>query len=194
MKCTAKGKDLDMKKILIGLVGSFLILSALSVQSFADTDSPAGPRGNSCHEEGMPMIPPFLPQMMHQGGEIMGRPDAMPFLWRHLAGLGLDEKQKDAVKAIESKVVKDNIRKRAEIEVAELELKEALDNDSVDLIAVEAKMKKIESLRTEMRFTHIKAVEEIKSKLSTDQKKKLRERLEAGPAFPLEREERALKN
>jgi Spy/CpxP family protein refolding chaperone len=67
---------------------------------------------------------------------------------------------------------------------------DALDKDSADLTAVEVKLKKIEALRTELRFAHVKAVEEIKSKLTPDQKKKLREILEAGPGFPLDRKER----
>ncbi len=79
-------------------------------------------------------------------------------------------------------------------EVKELELKEALDKDSADLTAVEAKLKKMEALRAELRSLHVRAVEEIKSKLTTDQRKKLREMLEAGPGFPPERKEKALKN
>jgi Spy/CpxP family protein refolding chaperone len=176
-----KGKDLAMKKAIICLVGSFFILSMVSAQSFADTDGSPDPGGKCCHEEGMPTMPPFLPPMRPHGEEMTGRPSAMPFVWRHLAGLELNEKQKDAVREIESKVVKDSIRKRAEIEVAELELKETLDKDSVDLTAVEAIMKKIESLRKDMRLAYIKAFEEIKSKLTPEQRKKFKEMLDMGP-------------
>ena len=172
------------------MVGSFLILSAISAQSFADSDGPAGPGRKSCHEEGMARMPIYLPSIMHHGKEMMGRPDAMPFALRLLAGFDLNEKQKDAMKEIESKVVKDSIRKGAEIEIAELEVMEALDKDSVDLAAVEVKLKKIEALRIELRVAHIRAIEEIKSKLTPDQKKKLREILEAGPGFPFDRKER----
>ncbi len=132
-------------------------------------------------------MPPFLPPMMHRGKEMMGRPDAMPFALRLLAGIDINEKQKDAIKEIESKVVKDSIRKGAEIEIAELEVVDALDKDSADLTAVEVKLKKIEALRIELRVAHIKAIEEIKSKLTPDHKKKLREILETSPGFPLDR-------
>jgi Spy/CpxP family protein refolding chaperone len=179
-----------MKRIIISLVGSFLILSMASAQSFADSNGPAGLGGKSCHEEGMAMMPPFLPPMMHHGKEMMGRPGAMPLTLRLLAGLDLNEKQKDAIKEIDSKVIKDSIRKGAEMEIAELEVMDALDKDSADLTSVEVKLKKIESLRTELRFAHVKAIEDIKSKLTPDQKKKLREMLEAGPGFPLDRKER----
>jgi len=181
-----------MNKLVISMVGSFLILSAISAQSFADSDYPAGPGRKSCHEESMAMMPPLLPPMMHHGKEMVGGPGAMPLALRLLAGLDLNEKQKDAIKEIERKVIKDGIRKEAEIKIAELEVMEALDTDSADLTAVEVKLKKIETLRTELLFAHIKAIEEIKSRLTPDQKKKLREILEAGPGFPLGRKERPL--
>jgi Spy/CpxP family protein refolding chaperone len=186
----SKGKDSAMKKIIISLVGSFMILSAISAQSFADSDSHAGPGRNSCHEEGMATKPPCMPPMMHLGKEMMGRPDAMPFALRRLASLDINEKQKDAIKEIESKVIKDSIRKGAEIKIAELEVVDALYKDLTDLTAVEVKLKKIEALRTELRVAHIKAIEEIKSKLTPDQKRNLREILDAGPGFPLDRKER----
>jgi Spy/CpxP family protein refolding chaperone len=179
-----------MKKLVVISVGCFLILAAISTQSFADSDGPAGPGGKSCREEGMAMMPPFLPPMMHHGRDMMGGPGAMPFALRLLAGLDLNERQKDAIKEIGSNVIKESIRKGAEIEIAELEVMDALDKDSADLTAVEVKLKTLESLRTELRVAHIKAVEEIKSKLTADQKKKLRKILEAGPGFPLDRKER----
>jgi Spy/CpxP family protein refolding chaperone len=172
-----------MKKILISLLGVLLILVAASAKSFAGADGIADFRERGCHEGGMPMMPPFLPPMMHHGQDMRGGPGAMPFLGQRLAGLDLDEKQRDSVREIESKVVKDSIRKEADIEVTELELRETLDKDSVDLTSVEVKMKKIESLRAEMHLAHIKAFEEIKSKLTPDQKKTLREILKAGPRF-----------
>ena len=181
-----------MNKLFISLVGSFLILAAISTLSFADSDGPTGPGGKSCREEGMAMMPPFLPPMMRHGRDMMGGPGAMPFALRILACIDLNEKQKDAIKEIGSKVIKESIRKGAEIEIAELEVMETLDKDSADLTAVEVKLKMIEALRTELRVAHIKAIEEIKSKLTPDQKKKLREILEAGSGFPLDRKKRPL--
>jgi len=178
-----------MQKLVVISVGCFLIFAAIATQSFADSDGPAGPGGKCCHEEGMAMMPPFLPPMMHHGKDMMEGPGVMPFALR-LLGLDLNERQKDAIKEIVSKVIKESIRKVAEIEIAELEVMDALDKDSADLTAVEVKLKMIEALRTELRVAHIKAIEEIKSKLTPDQKKKLRETPEAGPGFPLNRKER----
>lgn len=86
--------------------------------------------------------------------------------------LGLDEKQKDAVQAIHFKARKDIIRLGADEQVAEIELKEILSKDPVDLKAAEAAVRKMEGTRSEMKLTHIKAKEEIKSNLTPEQRKK----------------------
>jgi len=89
-----------------------------------------------------------------------------------LKALGLDEKQTEAVKAIHFRTKKVMIRSRADVQVAEIELKEILSKDPVDLQAAEAAVKKIEGLKSEMRMLHIKAMEEIKANLTPEQKKK----------------------
>jgi len=86
--------------------------------------------------------------------------------------LGLDEKQTEAVKAIHFRTKKEMIRDRADAEVAEIELKEILSKDPVDLKAAEATVKKIEAVKSEMRMLHIKAMEEIKANLTPEQRKK----------------------
>ena len=89
-----------------------------------------------------------------------------------LKALGLDEKQNEAVKAIHFRTKKEMVRKRADAEVAEIELKEILSKDPVDLTAAETAVKKIEGLKSAMKMLHIKAKEEIKSNLTPEQKKK----------------------
>jgi Spy/CpxP family protein refolding chaperone len=51
-------------------------------------------------------------------------------------------------------------------------LRDYLGKDSVDMSAVEARIKKIEGFKTAMMLTAIKAREEIKSRLTPDQRKK----------------------
>ena len=46
---------------------------------------------------------------------------------------------------------------------------------------VEAKVKQLEMIRTEMHLSHIKVMEDIRIKLTPEQRKKLREMIEAGP-------------
>ena len=97
--------------------------------------------------------------------------DGHPMMMK-LTALGLDDKQQEAAKAIHYKVKKESIRKQADIEVSEIELRELLSQDPVDIKAAEAKLRQIESLRTDMHLAHIKAHEEIKAILTPDQKKK----------------------
>ncbi|MBI5102833.1 MAG: periplasmic heavy metal sensor [Nitrospirae bacterium] len=92
-----------------------------------------------------------------------------------LASLGLDDRQKEEIKGIHLKTKKEMIRKKADIKVAGIELKEILGKETVDLQAAEAKVKQLESLKTEMKMTHIRTHEEVKSKLTPEQRKKFNE-------------------
>lgn len=90
-----------------------------------------------------------------------------------LMSLGLDDRQKEQVQAVHMNMRKNDIRGRADIAVAEIELREILLRDPVDLNAAEAKLKHIESLKTALHFGRIKAHEEVKAILTPAQKKKL---------------------
>ena len=89
--------------------------------------------------------------------------------------LDLDDTQKAAIREIRSSMLTNMIRKKADLKVAKLELRELLHKEPVDMGAVESQAKKIESLRTSMLLDSIKSREEIKSKLTAEQKKKLKE-------------------
>ncbi len=102
-------------------------------------------------------------------------------MWGLLKRLDLDEQQKASIREIRDMTMKDTIRKKADLEIVRIELKELLFRDPVDMKAVEAKLKQEETLRTEMRLSHIKAMQEVKAKLTPDQRKKFREMIEEGP-------------
>jgi len=97
-----------------------------------------------------------------------------------LMSIGLDEKQKDAVKEIVRKTMKETIKKRADLDIARIDLRDLLDKDSVNMKTVESILKQIASLETDIHLSRIKAHEEIKSKLTPDQRKKLKEMTEHG--------------
>ncbi len=88
--------------------------------------------------------------------------------------LGLSDTQREAIRAVHLKTKKEMIRKIADIKIAKIELMEILSKDPVDMAAVESVVKKIENLRVEMKMMRIKAMEEIKSNLNDEQKKKFR--------------------
>ena len=70
--------------------------------------------------------------MMHGMGGMQGcamiMGDDNP-MWKHLMSLGLDDKQKDALKALRSKTMKDMLKKMADKQIAGIELKDLLDKD-----------------------------------------------------------------
>ena len=163
-----------MNKSMIGILTVFLFLVAASHVSYAEQCGCAGYPGRAGQGGGMSMTR----WTMHHGPGFTdgsGR-----FLWQKLKRLDLSDKQKDALKAIRSKVTKDTIKKRADLELARVDLRELLHKDPVDMSAVEASLKKAESVRTDLKLTHIKAMEEIKSILTPEQRKKLKEDIKAG--------------
>jgi Spy/CpxP family protein refolding chaperone len=158
-----------MNRMMIVVLSGLMFLGLAFQRSYAD---PCG-----CGETGMH----GGPQMMHHGdGFMYGSPEAARFLWHKLMGLGLSEKQTDALKAIRTRVEKDTIKKRADLQLATVDLRELLHKDPVDMKAVEASLKKVESARTDLKLTHIKAREEIKAILTPEQRKKLQEDMKAG--------------
>jgi Spy/CpxP family protein refolding chaperone len=86
--------------------------------------------------------------------------------------LGLDEKQMKSVREIHFRTMKEMVKKKADLKVAKIELQEILSKDPVDMAAAETAVKKAESLKSEMKMMHIKAMEEVKSNLTDEQKKK----------------------
>jgi Spy/CpxP family protein refolding chaperone len=93
--------------------------------------------------------------------------------------LGLDDNQTVQVKSILFKLRKDMIKKRAEIEVAEVELEEILGKVPVDMKTVEAKVKQFASLKADAALLHIQRIQDIKAKLNPEQEKKLTEMMQS---------------
>jgi Spy/CpxP family protein refolding chaperone len=112
------------------------------------------------------------------GGRMM---EAEHHLARLLEGLALDDQQKKVIGEIKSSMKKDTIRKMADISIARIELRELILQDPLEMKAVEAKVRQLESLRAEMHLAHIKAMENIKTKLTPDQRKKLMNMIKTGP-------------
>jgi len=100
---------------------------------------------------------------------------------KHLMGLNLDERQKALIGEIKSRTMKETIRRTADMRIVQIELKDLLSQDPVDMKAVEAKVKQLGTLKTEMHLSHIKAMEDCKTKLTPEQRNKLKEMIEAGP-------------
>ena len=166
-----------MRKILFIIFFTFIFIYALSLNAHAQMCGCMG--GSSGAMRGG-----MMEGMEHHGMSMMGgtcgmMDDDHP-MWKHLMTLGLDEKQKEALKALRSKTMKDMAKKKADEMIAGIELKDLLDKDPVDMKAVETAAKKSESLRTEMFLAHVRAHEEMKAILTPDQRKRLKEMMESG--------------
>jgi len=158
-----------MKKMMIVVLTGLLFLGLASQRSYADQCG--------CGAMGMH----GGPRMMHHGpGSRDGSRGAHHFLWKKLMGLGLSDQQIDALKAIRIRVTKDTIKKSADLQLARVDLREILQKDPVDMKAVETSLKKVESARTDLKLTHIKAWQEMKAVLTPEQRKKLKEEIKAG--------------
>jgi Spy/CpxP family protein refolding chaperone len=172
-----------MKRVLVSMFLGFLLMVFASYDSYAETRGSIGNLERGCQDEGMHMMPP---PMRPPGMDILkGIPEAYHLMWEHLMDLGLDEKQKAEVKEIKSMVMKEMIKKRADELVVNIELKDLLDKDPVDMKAIEAKLKQIETVKTTMHLSVIKAREEIKSKLTPEQRKNFKEMMEMEPGMGL---------
>jgi len=100
---------------------------------------------------------------------------------KSLKDLNLDDQQKAFMAEIKGRMMKESIRKKADLQIAQFELKELLTQETVDMKAVEAKVRQIETMKADMHLSHIKAMEECKSKLTPEQRKKFIEMIASGP-------------
>jgi Spy/CpxP family protein refolding chaperone len=172
-----------MKKISSCFVLSILILLIASQFSYAETMFPMDKVEKGFQKEGhFPMMPPMMPCDI---GQSNGMPGLINPHLLHFQSLRLNEKQKEALKEIENTATKDFIRKIADEQIAEVELRELLDKDFVDLKSVETKLKEIAAVKTETQLIMIKSVENMKAKLTPEQREILKkERLMGPPMRP----------
>ncbi|MBF0315475.1 MAG: hypothetical protein HQK52_18785 [Oligoflexia bacterium] len=90
---------------------------------------------------------------------------------KHLIDIDLDEKQQDFINDLKSKVMKETIKISADIDIAQIEIKDLLRQKSVDIKTIEAKLRQIEMMNTEINLSQIKAIEECKNRLTPGQRK-----------------------
>jgi Spy/CpxP family protein refolding chaperone len=166
-----------MKKVNVILFFSLFFVITGGLNAYAQMCECMGQMG-----EGMQGGMPMMGGMKHDGkGMMEGCMGEDHHLWRHLMSLGLDEKQKDTITGIKSGLMKDTIKKKADWKIAKLELEDLLHKDPVDLKAVEAKLRKIAEIETDIHLSHIKTKEAVKAKLTPDQREKLKQMIDMGP-------------
>ena len=107
-----------------------------------------------------------------------GRHHRMPSLaaiaLRHRAELGLNPQQVESLQELQLDARRAAVQGRANAELAALDLGGLLRSEPVDMAKVEAKVRELEKLRADGRLAFIRANEQGKAQLTTDQRDKLR--------------------
>ena len=165
-----KKEEVSMRKVSLGLLFSLVFLLFASYNAYAENGCRIGKSGMGGYGDGMDITR----AMKHRGMGMLGDGHR---IWKNLRGLGLDEKQKEAIKEVSTRVLKDTIKTGADIRIARVELKEILAKDPIDVNAAGAKLKQIESMKSEIFLARIKAFEEIKAKLTPEQREKFMKNL-----------------
>ncbi|MFQ6116356.1 MAG: Spy/CpxP family protein refolding chaperone [bacterium] len=88
--------------------------------------------------------------------------------------LELTEEQQAMIKAERLRTGKETIELRAKIKIAELELRQLLQNEEPDENQIKAKIEEIGGLKTELRFMLVKSHFEVQNILSPEQLEKLK--------------------
>jgi len=112
-----------------------------------------------------------------------GRHHRMPSLaaiaLRHRAELGLNPQQVESLQKLQMDARRAGIQRRANVQLAALDLGAVLRSEPVDMAKVEAKVREIEKLRADGRLAFIRANEQGKAQLTADQRDKLKALREA---------------
>ncbi len=137
-------------------------------------------------EEGC-AVPGMMRQQMHPGmRRSMGMPGpsyygreghdgpliSLMLQWKDQLGLTADQER--SLRELRASFEKEAITRTSEIDVAELELKDLLEQDKVDLTKVGPQTKKVALLRADLRLARIKTIEAGKALLSSDQQEKFK--------------------
>jgi Spy/CpxP family protein refolding chaperone len=95
--------------------------------------------------------------------------------------LNLTPEQQEKMKAARDREQRKAIQARADIQLAQLDLRKLMEVDKPDSKAIEAQVDKIAGLRAGLQKSHIATMLEFRASLTPDQQKKLRELREKGP-------------
>jgi Spy/CpxP family protein refolding chaperone len=172
-----KRKDRIMKRAGGRFILSLLFLVLAAQQSYADTNPLIKEMGKRFQAPCPTMIPPPVPGCVERMVGIPGEGLHLPYF----QGLNLDDNQKKALGEIENTTLKEMIKKRADKQIAELELHELLDKEPVDLKAVETKLKQIAIIESELQLTVIRSTEKMKAKLTSEQQDTLKKARQMDP-------------
>ncbi|HEX2260833.1 MAG TPA: periplasmic heavy metal sensor [Candidatus Binatia bacterium] len=166
------------------LLGFLLLLVFMAVPGWAAAIERAKPPINEEFAQGLDDLGRELREWFGRWGEYFGsgatkneeRP-LIAFMLRNREKLGLSAAQVKSLEQLRNDFQKESIRKDADLRVAEMDLNGLLGAEKIDMPKVEAKVREIERLRTDLRLSRIRTIQKGKEVLSADQRKKLHELL-----------------
>lgn len=93
---------------------------------------------------------------------------------RHQAELGLNPQQVEALQKLRTDSARAAIQRRADLQIAGLDLMTLRRADPVDMAKVEAKIRDIEKMRADGKIARLRTDEQGKAQLTPDQRAKLK--------------------
>ena len=166
------------------LLGFLLFLVFMAVPRWAAAIERAKPPINEEFAQGLDDFGRELREWFGRWGEYFGsgatkneeRP-LIAFMLRNREKLGLSAAQVKSLEQLRNDFQKESIRRDADLRVAEMDLNGLLGAEKIDMPKVEAKVREIERLRTDLRLARIRTIQKGKEVLTADQRKKLHELL-----------------
>ena len=108
---------------------------------------------------------------MDRPGDGMG--DMMGKCLEHADKLGLSAEQINKIKPIHREMKKKQIRFKADLEIAQMELKEIMEVKDFDLEKATAGVKKLADMKTAQHLEMLKSMKEVRAVLTDEQFKKM---------------------
>jgi Spy/CpxP family protein refolding chaperone len=98
--------------------------------------------------------------------------------------LGLSAEQVKKLEQLRDTFQRQSIRTDADVRIIELDIAALLDSPTVDVAKVEAKIREAEKLRADLRIARVRIIEQAKSVLTAEQRKKFLETAESRSGRP----------
>jgi Spy/CpxP family protein refolding chaperone len=111
-------------------------------------------------------------RMGRMHGDAAERP-LITIMLHHRSELGLSPEQVSRLETLRGEFTREAIRRDADIRIAELDLATLLEQETLDLPKVEAKMREAAQLRAELRIARLRAIEQGKAVLTAEQRTRL---------------------
>jgi hypothetical protein len=170
-----------MKRSLLGLL---LPLVFVAIPRWAAAVERAKPAINQELAQSLDDLGRDLREWFGRWGEYFGSGTAkneerplIAFMLRNRERLGLSAAQVKSLEQLRNDFQKESIRKDADLRVAEMDLNGLVGAEKIDMPKVEAKVREIERIRTDLRLSRIRTIQKGKEVLNAEQRKKLHELL-----------------